>query len=67
VTREEAGADGERVGNVRQGAVHRALHLADDAAAIVGHQEPGRVHEIQRECGHGLNLFLICKENPLWP
>ena len=61
---EDTGADRERIGDVRQSAVHRALDLADHPSAVVGHQEPGRVHEIQRECGHGLNLIRACKEIP---
>jgi hypothetical protein len=65
VAREEAGANREGVGDVGERSVHRTLDLADHSTAVVRHQETGRVHEIQRECGHGPNLFLVCKEIPL--
>src|SRR5882724_481196 len=65
MAREEAGANRQGVGHVGEGSVHRTLDLADDAAAIVRHKEAGRVHETQGECGHGPNLFSVCKEIPL--
>ena len=63
--RETARANRECVGDVRAGAVHRALDSADDPSAIVGDDEAGGRGEISCDRGHGLNLFPVCKQNPV--
>src|SRR5712691_9574143 len=50
--REQAGADGERVGGVRSGAVHRALHAPDDAAAAVCDEKTLRAAEVVGNYAH---------------
>ena len=49
---EEAGADGERVGLVRSGPVHRALDPADDPAAVVGDEVAAGAPEVVGERAH---------------
>jgi hypothetical protein len=60
VAREETGAHRESVRHIGERPVHRALDLADHATPVVGDEETSRVHEIQRESGHVLNLFPDC-------
>src|SRR6185437_13148005 len=50
--REEAGLDGKRIGDVRGGAVHRALDLADDPALAVGDREACGAAEIHCDRAH---------------
>src|SRR6478752_2139932 len=47
---QETGPDGERVGHVRGGAVHRRLDPPDDAAASVGDQIAGGRAQVE-SCG----------------
>jgi len=51
----------QRVRDVRERAVHRALDLADHAAAIVGDEKARGVDEIQRESRQAVTLFPVCK------
>jgi hypothetical protein len=61
---EETALYRQGVWDVREGAVHRALHSADYPAAVVGYQETRRVHQIQSESGDVATVFPVCKEKP---
>src|SRR6266545_5366198 len=65
VAREEPGLHRQRVRYVRERPVHRALHLPDHAAPVVGDEVAGDVREVQRDSRHVRNLFPVCNENPL--
>ena len=65
VPRHEAALDGQRVRDVGERSVHRALDLPNDAAAVVGNEEARGGRQIQGEGGHVRNLFPISDEIPL--
>jgi hypothetical protein len=55
-SREEAGANGQRIRNVGSLAVHRALDPADDPSSDVGNQVTDRPAEVgERGFVHGLD------------
>ena len=64
VAGEAARADRQRIGDVRDRAVHRTLDPADDPPVIVGDEEAGGRTEVGGDCAHRLNVFPVCKEIP---
>src|SRR5437868_1055160 len=63
--REESGADRKRIGLFGRGAVHRALDPANHPALRIGDEESSRPTKIEGKRAHVVNLFPLCKENPL--
>jgi hypothetical protein len=67
VAGETAAPDRERIGDVRERAVHRTFDAADDSPMIVGDDEARGRAEVGCDCAHRLNVFLVCKEIPFTP
>ena len=62
---EETRADGERVGRLGRGSVHRALDLADDPAARVRDEVAGGSAQIDGERAHRRGRYsTLCSEFP---